>query len=348
MSNTRFFLGSNTPVGYRHTAATLYDPADGWRVYLLKGGAGSGKSTLLRRIAAQDNDAELFLCSADPASLDGVRLSGRRVLVLDATAPHAVEPQYWGACERLVSLPADNERLYADRDRIRDLSDRCAALHVTARRQLAAAATAQTEWERVLRPLVDTAAIAAFAHRLAQTEWDVQPIDGKHERRFLTALTPDGIRPLFETAQALCPRLFVLVDEGGLASLLLSKLHREAEAAGMTALISPSVLFPDRIDQLLLPTIGTAFLTSNDQTVVDFPVYRRIHLSRFLSDGVLSEHRNRRHLWKRTVDECVNDAAIAAGEAKAVHDELETVTAAAADWRAVQRLGDDLLTDIFG
>ena len=350
MTATRFFLGSNTPRGFRDTTAGLYDPADGWRVYLLKGGAGSGKSTLLRRVVSQARDAEIFLCSSDPASLDGVRLPNKRILVLDATAPHVVEPRYWGSCERLLplSLCADDEVLFSERDRLRELSDRCHALHLQARQQLSCAATALAEREKSLRGAVDNTAIAAYADRLAATEFEPQPTVGSEERRMLCALTPQGVYPLFETAQALCPRLFAIVDEGGVAHPLLQRLRQSALTAGLRVITSPSVLFPDRLEQLLLPDVGTAFLTTDAQTPIDFPVYRRIHTTRFVESETLHEHRNKRALLQRTADACLADAATAIQQAKAVHDELELLYTAAMDWDAVQRTGDELLCRLFG
>ena len=350
MTATRYFLGSNTPAGFRDTVSGLYDPADGWRVYFLKGGPGTGKSTLLRRIAAQTDEAEVYLCSADPDSLDGVRLPQQRLLVVDATAPHAAEPQYWGSCERLVPLSScvDNGRLYTERDRLRELSDRCRTHHIRARRQLSCAAVALNERDGLLRGAIDTAAIAAYAERLADKEFEPQTADENEERRVLCAFTPQGLVPLFETAQACCPRLFAVIDEGGVAPMLLSRLRRAALSAGLSTVVSYSVLFPDRIEQLLLPQIGTAFLTSHPQTPIDFPVYRRIHTTRFVDTETLREHRNKRTLLRRTADACLAEAAAEMQTAKTVHDELEQVYASATDWSAVEHMGNTLLQELFG
>ncbi|MCL2488959.1 MAG: hypothetical protein FWE80_09780 [Oscillospiraceae bacterium] len=87
-----FFLGANTPAGFVEFTGDLYDPHDGWRVYILKGGPGTGKSSLLRalwtRMAELGAEVELIRCSSDPQSLDAVRLPGIKVLVIDGTHPH--------------------------------------------------------------------------------------------------------------------------------------------------------------------------------------------------------------------------------------------------------------------
>ena len=87
----RYFLGNNTAYGfYGNYEQELKDKN---KVILLKGGPGTGKSTMLKRLAkeAEDRgfDYELWYCSGDPKSLDGVLVKDLNIAVVDATAPHA-------------------------------------------------------------------------------------------------------------------------------------------------------------------------------------------------------------------------------------------------------------------
>ena len=70
------FLGANTPEGFISLFDELYDPAEDWRAYIIKGGPGTGKSRLMRRVADELEQAgytaQRVLCSSDPDSLDGV------------------------------------------------------------------------------------------------------------------------------------------------------------------------------------------------------------------------------------------------------------------------------------
>ena len=87
----RYFLGNNTGYGFKSNYEN--ELKNKRRVILLKGGPGTGKSSMLKRIAAEAKgkglDFELWYCSGDPDSLDGVYIKEKDTAVVDATAPHA-------------------------------------------------------------------------------------------------------------------------------------------------------------------------------------------------------------------------------------------------------------------
>ncbi|MCL1807743.1 MAG: hypothetical protein FWG31_08585 [Oscillospiraceae bacterium] len=90
--NTSFFLGANTPEGFR----SLYGEWPGLhrlkRFYIIKGTPGNGKSGFMRRIVSKLSEkgqhCETILCSADPQSLDGVYFPSLGVAFADGTSPH--------------------------------------------------------------------------------------------------------------------------------------------------------------------------------------------------------------------------------------------------------------------
>ena len=87
----RYFLGNNTAYGFVGNYET--ELKNKRRVILLKGGPGTGKSSILKRLAAEAKnrgfDYELWYCSGDPDSLDGVYIKELDTAIVDATAPHA-------------------------------------------------------------------------------------------------------------------------------------------------------------------------------------------------------------------------------------------------------------------
>ncbi len=87
----RYFLGNNTAYGFIGNYETELKNKN--RVILLKGGPGTGKSSILKKLAAEAKsrglDFELWYCSGDPDSLDGVYIKELDTAIVDATAPHA-------------------------------------------------------------------------------------------------------------------------------------------------------------------------------------------------------------------------------------------------------------------
>lgn len=87
----RYFLGNNSGYGFFNLYENELKSKE--KVVLLKGGSGTGKSSLMKKIAKKAKalglDYELWFCSGDPQSLDGVYLKEKNIAVVDATSPHA-------------------------------------------------------------------------------------------------------------------------------------------------------------------------------------------------------------------------------------------------------------------
>ncbi len=350
----RFFLGSNTPIGFIGTTETLYTP-DGWQVYLLKSGAGTGKSTLLRRVyeqlTAAGEPSEVFCCSSDPGSLDAVRFPERRLCLIDGTAPHSVEPLYWGAVEQIVPLSLCMGHLYDNAPAVIALTDEKRNLHHRCCEYLRAAASLLSDGRRIESDCLNREKVCRYAQRLAISEWQsgkskTEPATS--EIRFLSAFTPDGWVTLYDTLQALCPRIYAIEDEQGAAgSLLLSELEKAAIADGKLCITCPCPLFPnDGPEHLLLPDLGLAFTISNSFHKVDFPIFRRIHASRFVDTDRLRRHRQRLSFLRRAADEMLREATTLSAQAKIAHERLEQYSAAVMDWQRYEKLTDELLQNI--
>ena len=104
----KFFLGANSCKGFESHFSDCYDARDGWCAYIIKGGPGTGKSSFMRHFAShaiqKGEEVILCPCSSDPESLDGVILPRKKMVLLDGTAPHVVEPSFPGICEEIINL----------------------------------------------------------------------------------------------------------------------------------------------------------------------------------------------------------------------------------------------------
>lgn len=351
-----FFLGANTPTGFVGYMPESYRPEEGWRVYIIKSGPGSGKSTFMRRvwqdIHAADGtvEAEFLYCSSDPHSLDGVRFPALKIALYDGTAPHVLEPRYWGACEVVVDLCscADNDKLFQHADAVRAATDTCSEWHRRCRQYLAATASLLEGSRRIAGRCIDEEKIRRTARRLAARECPSTGDRGREDRRFLSAITPDGAVVLYSTLQALCPRVYVIEDEYGAAgSLLLREVRRLALENGHHVISCACPLAPaDKFEHILLPACGVGFTLSNPWHRADFPVYRRIHASRFTDEDALQQKRQRLSFNRRAARELLDEAIACAVEAKTVHDTMEGFSVGAMDFAAVDRLREKVTAEI--
>ncbi len=351
----RFFFGANTPKGFLGYHKTdLYDPRGGWRAYTIKSGAGTGKSTLLRTVwqemLAQGFEGEAIFCSSDPDSLDAVVFPEVKLCVVDATAPHILEPIAYGECEQLVPLGCclRADVLEEQKDTWFTESDACAAGHARCCRFLSAAAGILENNIRLQETALEEEKLLHTIERLAQREFGTaHDRQGRETRRFLSAVTPVGPVLFSDSAAALCPRLFVIEDEyGAVSARCLAQLRRAALAAGLDVISCACPLFPQtKLEHLLIPSIGVGFLTSNSRHKMDFPVYRRIHAARFIDASVLKSKKQQLSFNRRAAAELLLEASHAAQEAKKHHDCMEAIHISAMDWELWQQIADLTIAD---
>ncbi len=345
MSNdhpVRFFFGANSPDGFTGFHKTdLYDPRDGWIAFLIKSGAGTGKATFMRRVQAalqaRGHTCETVLCSSDPSSVDAVVAPAIKLCVIDATAPHILEPVAYGECEQLIPFGCclDPVAATAQAPAWFDAADACAAAHARCCRFLHAAHSLLETSRRLIAPGVHAEKLIAAVRRTVKREC---PPNGDRRghcvRRLLSAVTPQGHLFLSDTVTALCPRIYVLEDDIGVVSAMyMRRIADEAVAAGHDVIACPCPLSPHAApEHVLVPSLGVGFLTSNHFHRIDFPVYRRTHAIRFTDSELIAAHKQQLRFHRRAATALLQDAAEASAEAKAHHDRMESLHQAVMDW----------------
>lgn len=121
----RYFLGNNTARGFIGNYEK--ELKNKYRVILLKGGPGTGKSSILKKLAQEAKsrgyDYELWYCSGDPDSLDGVYIKQLDTAIVDATAPHASGADLPKIKDFLYDLAdsLSHEKLYENKAEIDEL-----------------------------------------------------------------------------------------------------------------------------------------------------------------------------------------------------------------------------------
>ena len=339
-----YFLGANSRAGF----ASLYRDfaaAPGDLLHVVKGGPGTGKSGFMRRIAeaAKERglDAELVLCSGDPASLDGVYVPALRQGWMDGTAPHTRDPAHFGAdgdyvdLGRFCRLPLCGD----DRERVLALNAAYRSRYADAYRWLAAAGALE---DAAAPPPLPAAAREKLRRRFRSILRRSAPCGeggGGESRRFLSALSGGGrLRlPLPARYRTVCR----IDSPRGLAPALLGIAAEEAAARGLTRILCLSPLEPARTEALLLPEAGLAFLGGRAGEGE-----RGMHPDALLppEDGAARSARRRA---VRLRDEALASAEAALRQAKALHDELEAVYRPYMDFPALTSFTEETLARIF-
>ncbi len=348
-AQVQFFLGANAPTGFYSLYDQLIDPAEAEDIYILKGGPGCGKSSLMKRVGGALEErglaAEYIPCSGDPDSLDAVVFPSLKAAIVDGTAPHVVEPKYPGAVECYVNLGDcyDKAALARIKPEIISCMTGYKGCYTRAYRCLNAAAQISED----MRALLSTPALEAKAAKrvkgiLAREVKKSGSEPGKAVQRFLGAITWKGPLCLFDTADALCRRIYELSDTYGLAHTMLTHLAAGAMAAGYDVIVCPALMAPDRIEHLLIPALSLGFVTSTPALPYGKRPYRRIRMDAMADPEALRRNRARLRFSRKVSAALVEEAVESLAQAKSMHDGLEALYNPHVDFARVYRTADDL------
>ncbi len=323
------FLGANSGEGF----FPLYGQLLNGRfddLLILKGGPGCGKSSFMRTVAkelAAAGEETIYVnCSGDPDSLDGVLFPALKAGVVDGTSPHVLEPDYTVANERYVDLTRfyDVAAVKASRARIVAYSDEYRAAYASAYRLLRAAGALFSERRALVRAATDTERLERRFDGILRRELrGASERKGRVDRAFLGGLTHRGELCRFDAARALCPRVYELADDWGLAAASLERLCAAATEAGCDVLLCPNPDRPREAMHLLVPSRGVAFVTSTARVPYPEKPYRRLRV-----DALASLTRAQRASLRFTgrIERALrSEAEEALRHAKRAHDALEAV-----------------------
>ncbi|MEG0396434.1 MAG: hypothetical protein RR612_06870 [Oscillospiraceae bacterium] len=350
-----FLMGATSPTGFCGYYSQILKSTDGTKAALLKAAPGCGKSTLLRKLAQALMDkgetVELIHCSADPDSLDGVICPRRKLSVIDATAPHNIEPLYPVAFEDIVSLyhAVDRDKLQSHREEIVSLYCKYKGLCERTTRYITAAGSLIQDSMRVVATCTNLEKARSFARTLSRKYIPSGQGNSLEEIRLLSAITLNGQIFYSSTVQKLASNLVVLEDEFGVASkAMLYVLRDEAMKNGYDIITCYCSMSPyDKIEHLFIPALSLGFCTSNEYHPLCYPTQRTIHCTRFCDKEGIKLRRKRLRFNKKAVSELFFQTSLIQKEAKICHDEIEAFYIDALDTKALDDEYEKLISLYF-
>lgn len=349
-----FFMSALAPNGFNSYFSELTDQGRYKSAYLIKGGPGSGKSTLIKKaaekMAEKGERIELIHCSADPASFDGAVFSDK-ITMLDATAPHIVNPEMPGVFERMVSLYDcfDNKKL---KENERDIRKAISVEEINKSRAdsfIRAAGMLLYSNESIAARYINTDKLSAFITRLCMREIKKpQTYRGEVRKRYLSTLSKDGVFMFTDTAKKLCDRLFVINDENGAVSgAILEAVLKMAISMGHTVYSCTCPMSKSgRIEHLFIPEISLGFMTSNKFHPIDIPAYKTIHTSRFTDKEKMRQYSFRASFQRKAARELLKEAATFSENRLLAHQKLEEFYVKSCNFTERKALFDAVLSEL--
>ena len=343
-ANLSYFLCANTCGGFYSLFDEITKSSDTKFIYIIKGGPGCGKSSFMRRVGggfeALGHEVEYIYCSGDPSSLDGIYVPSLGVAYADGTAPHVLEPDYPGVSGCYLNLGEfyDTSALKGKLGEASSLARSYKAHYADAYRYLRAAGELHAP-----SPLLDGKVISTIERRAAgicARELPRLGGKGRLKRRFLSAFTCEGTVNRFDTVRALCERVCTIDNEQGFAPLLLERLLRHAQGAGYEVWLSPSPLFPEKPEHLLIPELSLAFLSVTSALPYDGELYKHIRLDALADKDAYRAARPALREERKLLSAVLDGAQRKLAAAKSVHDGLEMLLNPHVDFDSVYALAD--------
>ena len=293
----KFFLGANSPGGFLSFFHELQRGQPNWQNFLIKGGPGTGKSSLMKSIANElsdvSQDLELIFCSSDPQSLDALIFNDKKISIVDATAPHILEPEFPGTCEKTISLCDcwNEDVLKKNQHLITDLFKKNSFCLSQVRNLFLAVQGLQKNNHDIIERHLELQNLQSCFFDLLTSESEFKRLqnietnfklnlkkNSLERNRFLSTTSSDGTVFFQETITQIAKKIYLIEDQFGVVSgWILSNLKTFLLSNNIRIITCYCPVFSQicnnsnfenkkqnsKIDHILVPDLKIAFVTTN-------------------------------------------------------------------------------------
>ena len=347
VSEVRYFAACNSCRGF----VSFYDDVFSGlnRLYIIKGRPGTGKSRLMRDVAAdavsRGYRAELYYCSSDPNSLDGLILPELSVGLLDGTSPHAREPQFPGIRDEIINLGAfwNGDALLLRRTEIEDLMLQKNRKYIQCYHYLNALQSVNIACNRLVFDAVNTEKIRTCADRILKNLKSGDVFQKRYGLRSAVSMRGYVTLPTYEE---IAQNRIVIRDRYRTAPLLLGALLKAVEQKKQICTVSPCPIDPDVLEAIYIPSLDLSVYTDYATCASDADA-SLIHMDRFLSAEALRQNRAKLRFGKRCSQALLESANEELSEIGQLHFQLESIFTAAMNFAKKEALTADLISEIY-
>lgn len=250
-----------------------------------------------------------------------------------------VEPKYPAAADRYVNLGQFYDVAAAKKARaeIVQHSQDVSAAYQRAYHALGAARQMADSSAALVLEGLDAGKLLRRTDGIVGRELRGKGSGGGTAYRFLGSVTCMGPIWRFDTVETLCPKVYQLCDTYGLAAPMLERLRAAAAARGFGLIVCPDPDHIDRIQHLLIPELGLAFVTSREGMLYSGSSYRKVRLDAMVDAAHCKRYKARLKFSARVENALRAEGLEALRDAKAAHDRLEAVYQPNVDFAGVDQ-----------
>lgn len=354
-NNKCYYGAANTCDGFYSLFPEIFSPDRLNKIYILKGGPGCGKSTLMKKVqkAAEEIgfETEIYYCSSDPDSLDGVIIPDLSVAVLDGTAPHVHEPKYPAVCEKIINLgDAWNTVKASERDKeIKTLTNLKGKAYDKAYAYLSSCHGAQTVVDRCIQSYLMEEKMYKAVERLV-SKLKFKKLDGTINNVFTDCVSLKGNVHL-STFEKNASSIYFVKDFAGLLPKYMEYLADELTSRGANIIVARNPVNPRNICGIYISDSNVSFTVYDDDFARTLDIkqiqYKIINTARFCNADI---YRCQRHMVKyaeKAFTTLYQGAITQLEIASSIHKDIEKIYHDITDYSIVETISENLIKEIF-
>ena len=346
----KLFPGANTSNGF-YSYFDYIIPKDVNRIFCLKGGPGVGKSSLMKKVAREfaerGYDVEVFPCSSDPGSLDAVVIKKLKVVLLDATAPHIVDPKIPGAIDEIVNFGDfwNVDNLENNKIEISQCNKEISGCFQRAFKYLKAAEPIFYDIEVKNSDAMDFGKLNKFTEEFMEELFkgvENKGVFSMPRHLFGTAITPIGHIDYADSLLQDAKKVYYLDGKIGYGkTTFLKRIYEKAVLKGLKVEVFHYPLIPEKIEGIMIEDLGIAITTS-----LLFKDQDTINLGEFVNKSKIDECKEELESDEKILDELINYAIYNLKKAKSNHDVIENYYIPNMNFEKVDELKNQLIERI--
>lgn len=332
------YPGNNTPEGFFSYYQYILSQQEADKIICIKGGPGVGKSTFMRKIGEamlkEGHNVDFMHCSSDNNSLDGIVLRDKKIAMVDGTSPHIVDPINPGAVDSIIHLGDywDEEGIRKNRDSLIRNNERIKNIFSRVYNYLAAAGKMYDNLSSIYEAAIKHEELYKISAKIIGDELAHKEISSKQgdiKKYFASAITPSGFEHYLETLLGGYQKIYLIHAPVGVSSEKMLNLFMEGAAyrgfqvEGYYCPMKPAT----KLEHLLIPQLGLAFITSNPYHSVDKSKLTAEIVTINLEDIIRYDAIKYQEIIladsKTKMDELLEKGIYCLGQAKKEHDSLE-------------------------